>query len=132
VPVPGELRIAMEELAEDLRAGNVSRVLAKFSKAGGFRFTDTRAKNPVATPIPFERLERELGAKRGLYRVLFEPAGLLQYVSGDYAAPWVGVAADEFAPRGADAKKVWLRWRVEGDAWLVDALGLPAAIPRSR
>jgi hypothetical protein len=132
VPVPGELRIAMEELADDLRAGNVPRVLAKFSKTGGFRFTDTRVKTQVATPIAFERLEREIGAKRGLYRALFEPAGLLQFVSGDYALPWVGVAADEFAPRGADAKKVWVRWRAEGDAWVVDNIGVPAALPRSR
>jgi hypothetical protein len=132
VPVPGELRIAMEELAEALRARDVSRVLAKFSKAGGFRFTDTRAKNAVATPIPFDRLERELQAQRGVYRALFDPSGLVQYVSGGYAVPWVGVAADEFAPRGGDAKKVWVRWRAEGDAWFVDAIGVPAALPRGR
>jgi hypothetical protein len=132
VPVPGELRIAMEEFAEALRARDVARVLAKFSKIGGFRWTDTRAKHAEAAPITFDRLQRELEQKRGVYRALFDPAGLFQYVSGDYALHWVGVAADEFAPRGGDAKKVWVRWRAEGDAWFVDAIGAPAAIPRAR
>lgn len=130
-PVPGDLRVAMEELAERLRAGDVPRVLEKFSRTGGFRYADTRKKEPAVTPIPFEQLAREVGAKGGLYRMLFDPAGLAQYVRGTYAVSWVGIASNEFAPRGADAKQVWVRWRPEGDVWVVDTIAMPAALPRS-
>jgi hypothetical protein len=130
VPVSGELRLAMEEFAEALREHDAVRVLGKFSQSGGFRYADTRKSEPSVRPIPFDRLERELKAKSGLYRALLAPAGLTQYVSGNNALPWRGVGPDEFSPRGFDAKKVWVRWRAEGEAWVVDTIALPAAIPR--
>jgi hypothetical protein len=131
VPVPGELRLAMEEFAEALREHDAARVLGKFSRAGGFRYADTRKSAPSIQPIAFDRAERELNAKAGLFRALLDPAGFTQYVSGDHAIPWLGIGPDEFAPRGVDAKKVWLRWRAEGDAWVVDTLAMPAALPRA-
>lgn len=130
VPVSGELRVAMEEFAEALREHDAPRVLGKFSLSGGFRYADTRKAKPSIQPIPFARLERELNAKTGLYRTLLDPAGLTQYVSGAHAIPWLGIAPDEFAPRGVDAKRVWVRWRAEGDTWVVDTIALPAAIRR--
>jgi hypothetical protein len=132
VPVPGELRLAMEEFAEALREHDAARVLGKFSRAGGFRYVDTRKSAPSIQPIGFDRAERELNAKAGLFRALLDPAGLTQYVSSDHAIPWLWIAPDEFAPRGVDAKKVWLRWRAEGDAWVVDTIAMPAALPRAR
>jgi hypothetical protein len=130
VPVPGELRLAMEQFAGALREHDPSRVLGKFSRAGGFRYADTRKSKPSIQPIAFDRLERELNAKGALYRALLDPAGLAQYVSADRAIPWLGIGPDEFAPRRVDAKKVWVRWRVEGDTWVVDTIALPAALPR--
>ena len=131
VPVPGELRLAMEELSEAVREHDAARVLEKFSRSAGFRYSDSRKQKPIIQAISFDRLQRELGAKSGLYRTLLEPSGLVQYVSGEHAVPWRGVSQDEFAPRGVDANKVWVRWRSEGDTWVVDTIALPAPLPRS-
>ncbi|HKU40071.1 MAG TPA: hypothetical protein VJR89_18050 [Polyangiales bacterium] len=128
VPVPGELRIAMEELADALRAGDAAAVLAKFPRGGGFRYVDTQRAKPVERVLGYARLERDLNAKQGLHPILFGPKGVAQYVSGERAMPWFATASDEFSPRDADRKKVWVRFRLEGDAWKVDALGYPAAL----
>jgi hypothetical protein len=122
----------MEELAEALREQDTPRVLGKFSRAGGLRYLDTRKPKAPAQLMAFDRLERDLKEKTGLYRMLFDPAGLRSYVAGEHAIPWLGVASDEFAPRGVPARQVWVRWRAERDAWLVDTIALPAAIPRAR
>lgn len=131
VPVPGDLRLAMEEFAESLREQDVSRALAKFSRAGGLRYVDTRRAKLAPQSLDYTRIERELKAQTGVYLALFGATGVRTYVSGNYALPWLGIATDEFAPRGADAKKIWIRWRAEGDAWFVDTLALPAALPRA-
>lgn len=125
VPVPGELRIATEELADALRARDIGGVLAKFSRAQPFRYIDTRRAKPAERTLKFERLERDLNAKRGMYEVLLGARGLVQYVSGERRIPWFATAPDEFAPRDADPKRIWLRYRLEGTDWKVDALGYP-------
>jgi hypothetical protein len=132
VPVPGELRLAMETFCEAVRAHDAPRLLDMFSRSAGFRVADSRKPKAVFQAISFDRLSRELAAKSGLYRALLEPNGLVQYVTGQRALPWLAVAQDEFAPRGVDPKQVWVRWRSEGDAWLVDTIALPAPVPRSR
>jgi hypothetical protein len=121
----------MEELTEAVREHDAARVLEKFSRSAGFRYADSRKPKPITQAIPFDQLQRELSAKSGLYRALLEPTGLVQYVSGERAVPWRGVSQDEFAPRGVDAKKVWVRWRSEGGTWLVDTIALPVPLPRS-
>jgi hypothetical protein len=122
----------MEELAEALREEDGPRVLGKFSRTGGLRYVDTRKPKAAVQSMAFDRVERELNEKAGLYRMLFDSTGLRSYVSGEHAIPWLGIASDEFAPRGVPAQKVWVRWRAEGDTWLVDTVALPAAIPRGR
>lgn len=128
VPVRAELRIAMEELADAVRARNPAGVLAKFSRQG-FRFVDSRLAKPAPRAIGFERLERELNAGKGeLYEVLFGAGGVIEYVSGKRQVAWPAVAADEFMPRHVEDKKISLRFRLEGDAWLVDTLAFPATV----
>ena len=129
VAVQAELRIAMEELADALRAKDPVAVLAKFSRQASFRYADTRKPEPASQQIAFKRLERELHAKKGdLYQALFGARGVVQYVTGEHWGSWAAVASEEFAPRGVDPKNVKLRFRLEGGAWLVDALFYPAAV----
>jgi hypothetical protein len=132
VPIPGELRVAMEEFSDALRAPDVARALASFSSAQGFRYADTRPKTPAVQAIAFKRLQRELDAKSGLYLTLFDPSGLVQYMTGKHARPWFATSASEFAPRDLELKNVWVRWRLEGDSWVVDTIGFPAAIAGTR
>ena len=129
VAVQAELRIAMEELADALRAKDPVAVLAKFSRQASFRYADTRKPEPASQQIAFKRLERELHARKGdLYQALFGARGVVQYVTGEHWGSWAAVASEEFAPRGVDPKNVKLRFRLEAEAWLVDALFYPAAV----
>ena len=121
----------MEELSDALRAGNAAQVLARFSRSHGFQHADTRTKTPKLRTIKFEQLQRELEAKTGLYRTLLDPTGLAQYVSGKHALPWFAITSREFAPRTLERKDVWVRWRAEDTAWVVDTIGLPAALSRA-
>ena len=106
VAVQGEVRIAMEELADALRAKDATALLTKFSRQVSFHYTDTRKAQPVSRPIAFERLERELRANKGdLYDAMFGANGVVQYVTGEHWGSWAAVASEEFSPRGVDPKR---------------------------
>jgi hypothetical protein len=128
VPVPSELRIAMEELCDALRARDTAAFLRAFSRTQPFRDVDAAREGDPGKAVSYPKLARELAAKQGLYRALFgeeRPDQLRRYVVGEYQGPWAATSEVRFVPRGLPEPRVWISWRAEADRWVVDAIARP-------
>jgi hypothetical protein len=128
VPVPGELRIAMEELCDALRARDTKAFLRAFSQTQPFRDVNGAREGDPGKAVSYATLARELAAKQGLYRALFGEERrdqLRRYVVGEYQGPWAAASEVRFVPRGLSEAHAWISWRAEGDRWVVDAIARP-------
>lgn len=119
---------AMRKFIAALKKNDVAAFLSLFSRSGFFY-----ANNPlnvVRVTVPYSELAKDLRKKGDWYCTYLERCGDLDaFVDniGD-GEMWPRVGGARFVPPGSDAESpTYVKWRKEGDRWVVDEIGYPQA-----
>jgi hypothetical protein len=121
------LRDTMAAFTRALQAQDTSAFLGAFSKAQPWTMYSTHAVVPADIRVSSADLARALAAKNQMYGFLFGPNDwtLRSYALGAREQPWVALNAVQFGPPNVRRDQVWVAWRQEGAAWVVDTIAWP-------
>jgi hypothetical protein len=110
---------AMAAFVEAVRARARKRIPAFLCTTGRLRVLDTLEKPYRRATIRCDRLAE-------LDDLLFGDDGLRDYVLMDGRKPWRPRGDHSYAPPYAIGDPIYVRWRREGERWVIDEIAMPS------
>jgi hypothetical protein len=113
----------MRAFARALRDRDRDGILRAFSTTRGWSAINTRSPVHLPTPVSHARLAQALDTPGALHDSVLgdQPGSLRSFASED----WQAHGPFQLAPAGVAPGLVWVAWRPEGEAWVIDTLAWP-------
>lgn len=127
----GSLNAAMGRFLAALRNRDVEEFLSLFSRKKAWHYIGTLTRPVQVERVTYSQLERDLRRKSGWYEALIDAGPddcFRNHVVASEGRPWVLKGKMTFVPPDAgNDMSVFVRWRKEGERWVVDAIAEPSA-----
>ena len=109
-----------------VRARDRPQLAGFFPTTGKLVVVNTLEKPFERAAIAADRLARQLRPGGDLDDLLFGDDGFRDYVTRDHRQRW-RPRGTTFVPPYATGPPVWLKWRREGERWVIDEIALPSS-----
>jgi hypothetical protein len=125
-------RTSMGTMVDAMRAADPDRLLPLLPVDGSVTFVGTADQPWLVERVPAEALRQDFSTRTGYYVLLLDAGpddSFRDVFQATRFAPWVTQDGVTFTPPGESFEdgRFFVRWRREGEQWLVDAIGQPGS-----